>query len=72
MRYYIFAYNREGQRMLGNLDGQFALGEVRSPERCYAWRKLLEKQVSRKVYFWTLENEYGNFLATKFNPRFQE
>jgi hypothetical protein len=38
MRYYIAAFSADARQVLGNLDGQAALGDVRRPMRCRAWR----------------------------------
>ncbi len=63
MRYYIEAFYADGSQILGNLDGQAALGEVRYPTRCNAWQVLPIKSLKAKV--WKLVDAKGNVLATK-------
>jgi hypothetical protein len=69
MRYYIEAYDHYGQQVLGNLDGQCALGNVRRPERCTAWKNLPlvhgNKRPSPRVAKWILVNEKGETISTK-------
>lgn len=40
MRYYIEAFDIDGLQILGNLDGQAALGEMLAPRRAKAWTRL--------------------------------
>lgn len=59
MRYYIEAYDHDGRQILGNLDGQAALGDVLAPERCAAWLRIkrCEVRVSARVAYWRLVDE---------------
>lgn len=65
MRYYIEAYADYGQ-VLGNLDGQAALGDVRQPTRCKAWQDIVSGKVRclPTIKLWYLVNEYGNIEAS--------
>lgn len=66
-RYYIEAFDAEGREVLGSLDGQAALGTVRQPRRCAAWRRIFSGR--RMAYWlptvvrWRLVDHYGKILA---------
>ena len=61
MRYYIEAFDIDDRQILGNLDGQAALGDVRRPEQCKRWQQLVrgEVQASPRVATWRLVDEHG-------------
>lgn len=73
-RYYIEAFDGDLLPILGNLDGQAALGERREPQRCHAWKHLgTEKRpLYRKVRKWHLVTESGHIIQRKTNPYFVE
>ena len=64
MRYYIEAFDDKGQQILGNLDGQRALGDMRQPLRSKAWRVIVENKIPamRRVVRWHLVNENGAII----------
>lgn len=71
MRYYIEGFDYSGAPVLGNLDGQAALGELHNPKQTKAWRNLkrmatnspheLVKTV-RRVRLWHLVNANGTVI----------
>lgn len=65
MRYYIEAYDADGHQVLGNLDGQAALGECRQPQRKGAWQRVLKGQVraSSRIRSWKLVDAAGTPIA---------
>jgi len=69
MRYYIETYADYGQ-VLGNLDGQAALGDVRQPTRCKAWKNIVSDKIqcAKTIKYWYLVNEYGNLVASHNRP----
>lgn len=73
-RYYIEAFDAEGAQVLGNLDGQAALGSPKQPLRCHAWKYLgTEKRpLYRKIRQWRLVTDTGRICAYKTNPYFVE
>lgn len=73
-RYYIESFDADGQQILGNLDGQAALGEPRQPQRCHAWAHLgtYKRPLFRRVSAWRLVTDSGHVVARKFNPFFVE
>lgn len=72
MRYYIEACRADGSPILGNLDGQAALGEPRYPERTAAWRYLYspERPTWTRVYLWKLVDATGRVIRERPNSRF--
>jgi hypothetical protein len=71
MRYYIEAFDQDGQQVLGNLDGQAALGELSNPTRSKKWRNLQRLAQSpeqlakccRRARLWHLVNANGTVLG---------
>ena len=51
-RYYIEAFDAAGRQVLGNLDGQAALGYLRRPTRARAWRTIAS---GRRLAHWLPE-----------------
>lgn len=72
MRYYIEAFDKNDQPILGNLDGQAALGYPIKPWRTLAWKRLWESPPKRptwpRVKEWRLVDEKGNILRYRTNP----
>lgn len=65
MRYYIEAFDAEGVQILGNLDGQRALGQMSVPTRSKAWRSVVTGALpaSPRVARWDLVNDRGDVVA---------
>lgn len=72
MRYYIEAFDKNDQPILGNLDGQASLGYPIKPWRTTAWRLLAFTPPKRptwpRVKEWRLVDEKGNILRYRTNP----
>lgn len=71
-RYYIEAFDADDMQILGNLDGQAALGERRAPRRCHAWSRLgtYKRPLHRRARRWQLVTDSGRVIARKSNPFF--
>lgn len=69
MRYYIEAYGRDGHEILGNLDGQAALGPRQRPTATAAWKRLFDRNrpTWTRVSHWKLVDEKGRVLQTLYN-----
>lgn len=59
MRYYIQAYRQDGTQVLGNLDGQRALGELKKPLWSHKWRRVVKGPIPAMGYVtnWALVDE---------------
>lgn len=72
MRYYIEAFDKNNRHILGNLDGQAALGAKRFPWRTKAWKLLHQTPPGRpiwpRVVEWRLVDETGKALRFYKNP----
>lgn len=62
MRYYIEAF-RDGVKVLGNLDGQAALGELQCPLRAQRWRALGD---NKRIDEYRLVDANGKIIAKRF------
>jgi hypothetical protein len=74
MRLYIEAYDGDGNPILGNLDGQAALGHVVRPNQTAAVQHLLSRYRPKyvRVYEWRVVSEDGRRLRSirnKHHPR---
>jgi len=74
-RYYIEALRKDGTVILGNLDGQAALGSPKFPQRCAMWRQLIDpKKFQRpnyvRVHSWRIVDHSGAVFATYINPKY--
>lgn len=69
MRYYIEAYGRNGHQILGNLDGQAALGPCQFPSLTTAWKYLYspKRPAWTHISHWKLVDEKGRLLQTLYN-----
>lgn len=71
MEYYIEAFDKNDNPILGNLNGQAALGSPRLPWRTAAWRRLWESPPIRpmwpRVKEWRLVDDKGNILRYRKN-----
>jgi hypothetical protein len=65
MRYYIEALDANGFSILGNLDGQAALGEVKNPKRTAAWKRLPDLPVGKQVAWWRIVDAKGREISRK-------
>ena len=71
MGYYIEAYDANGKMILGNLDGQDALGPRMKPTLCAAWKYLKSEHRPNwyRVAYWRLVDEKDNEIATYLNQK---
>jgi hypothetical protein len=65
MRYYIEAFDADGRQVLGNLDGQAALGRCKQPQKCKAWTDLPNIRCSSRIRSWRLVDDNGRVIARK-------
>lgn len=73
MKYYIEAFRGDGSEILGNLDGQNVLRDIRYPERTKAVRSLRsgeDRPKWPKVKRWDVVTQSGSHVATISNPHF--
>ena len=72
MRYYIEAFDDFGRPVLGNLDGQKALGELVEPTRSAMWKLLKHysqtnpdklRRMFRRARLWHLVNHGGTVIG---------
>lgn len=76
-RFYIHAWRNTGDVILGNLDGQAALGDMKAPMSSAQWKRLRKSFPSRdqkypRVKFWTLEREDGFVIDEIQNPHWSK
>lgn len=71
MRYYIEAFGHDNRQLLGNLDGQHALGDCLRPAQTTAWKHLFSpsRPAYSRVKLWKLVNERGSVQQITLNRK---
>ena len=64
--FYCNAFRADGSLVLGNLDGQFAFGNVRNYKRTIFYKRLVagEIRVSPSINNWTITDSTGKIHET--------
>jgi hypothetical protein len=71
MRLYIHAYRADRTIVLGNLDGQACIRDVKDYRRTSAYLYVKKhRRPHRHICFWQIEDEKGRVLETIENPHY--
>ena len=70
MHFYIEAFTISGTQILGNLEGQASIRDVKQPTRTERWKHLFSSNRPNwaRMHHWHLVNERNQLLATCTNP----